>query len=333
VIKRLVYISFLLSICFTRALGQLPQSLDSSYIKQFKRQNNIQLNNWLTHIDFRVNPIAGNTDYQVIVTPNVRNQIGVSFGLKKITLFAGFQVPGTDRDVNTFGKTKYTDFSFGYFKDRYGGEIYYRNYDGLYTNEMVDAPRTIRPDARLTNFGINFYVTFNRKFSYRSAIVQQELQTKSSGTFVLMANVNYRGLSSDTSIIPRQIDTREIFNELQGLVDIRFYVANLRPGYAHNFVAKGGKWFFCPSVFAGIGIGNYEYRAASGVSRGTTADLTAQGKLSAGYNNKLVFWNIYLMYDRASNSFGSKSSASLQSVNFGVNIGYRLNSYFKIKWL
>ncbi len=331
-IKRLAHLFFILSLSIT-AFCQLPQGLDTSYIKQFKRQNNIQLNTWLTHVDFTINPRIENNNYKLILTPNVRGQAGVSFGLKKITLFAGFQMPGTESNPNLFGRTHYTDFSFGYYKGRYGGEIYYRNYDGLYTNAFDSLPRTIRSDARLTNFGVSFYLTFNRKFSYRSAIAQQELQTKSSGTFVIMANANYRAMSSDSSIIPKAIDTRQNFNELQGLLDMRFYAINIRPGYAHNFVAKRGKWFCSPSAFAGIGIGNYEYRGTAGIKRGNTLDFDVQGKLSAGYNNRLVFWNIYIVYDQGSNFFTNTSIIHLQTLSVGVNIGYRLNSYFGIKWL
>jgi hypothetical protein len=312
---------------------QLPQSLDSNYIKQFKRQNNIQVNTWFTRVDFTINPRIENKNYKLTLTPNVRGQAGLSFGLKKITLFAGFQIPGTEANINTFGKTSYADFSFGYFKGRYGAEIYYRNYDGLYTNAIDSLPRTIRPDARLTNFGVSFYLTFNRKFSYRSAIAQQELQTKSSGTFVIMANANYRALSADSSIIPKAVDTQAHFKELQGLLDMRFYAINIRPGYAHNFVAKQGLWFFSPSAFAGIGIGNYEFRGSSGIKRSNSIDFSVQGKLSAGYNSKLVFWNIYMVYDQGANFFASTSLVSLQTASIGFNIGYRLNSYFRVKWL
>lgn len=313
--------------------AQLPNAIDSNYVTQFKRQNNIQLNTWFTNVDYTIQPPDRNPDHRIRLAPNVRGQAGVSFGLKKITLFAGFQIPGTESDPNRFGKTKYTDFSFAYYKDRYGAEIYFRNYNGLHSSLSDSLSNAIREDVQLTNFGISFYLTFSSKFSYRSAIAQQEQQTKSSGTFALMANANYRGMSADTGIIPKNIDNAQNYGALQGLLDLRCYVVNLRPGYAHNFVAKKGLWFFSPSAFAGIGVGNYEFRGLRGIQRGTTVDFDLHGKLSAGYNHRKVFWNVYMMYDQSYNIFSQNSLITLRTVSLGVNIGYRLNSYFGIKWL
>ncbi len=313
-------------------LPALAQEADTSYIQQFEKQNNIQINSWVTDVDFSINPQLKNRDFAVRLSPNVRNQIGVAFGLKKVTLFLGGQIPGTESNTADFGKTKYIDFSFGYFKKHWGGEIYYRKFNGLYRDANDVTPRTILPDARLTNYGLNIFYTFNRNFSFRSTIAQQELQRKSAGSLVLLANAHNKSLVSPNSVIPTAIDTTANFGSLTGLNDIRFYTLNIRPGYGYNFVFKNGLYFVSPSAFVGLGLGSYEYRALKGIENGFAYDLDFHAKLSAGFNHSQWFGSFFMMYDRSRNIFETRL-VSLQTISYGINIGYRLQSFFGIKWL
>lgn len=321
---------FLLLAALVRSQTSAP--IDTVYIEQFDKQNNLQLNTWLTDVDFTVNPQLENKDFAVKLSPNVRSQIGMSFGLKKVTLFLGVQIPGSESNTHIYGKTQYIDFSFGYFKNKWGGEIYYRNFNGLYRSANDATPRTIRPDARLTHYGLSLFYSFNKKFSYRSAIAQQERQRISSGSFVLLGNVNYRSMVADSSVIPQSIDTENNFGQLNGLTDLRFTTFNIRPGYGHNFVFKKGLFFVSPSAFIGAGVGSFEYRGNKGVQQGLIVDFDVHSKLSIGFNHTLWFGNIFMMTDHSLNVFDS-NLVSLQTVSFGINIGYRLRSFFGVKWL
>lgn len=328
---RYILTTFICS-CAVAVLAQTGNSTDTIYIEQFEKQNNIQVNTWITDVNFTINPQLENKNFMIRLSPNVRNQIGVSFGLKKVTLFLGGQIPGTESNTGAFGKTNFIDFSFAYFKNRWGGEIYFRTFNGLYRSANDVTPRTIRSDARLTNYGFNLFYSFNKKFSYRSAISQQELQRKSSGSFVILGNIHYRSMVADSSIIPAPIDNFSNFGALTGLADIRFTTINFRPGYGHNFVFKNGLFFISPSLFGGIGLGAYEFRGSGGIHAGTNIDFEAHGKLSMGFNHKHWFGNIFMMGDRSFNVFDA-NLVSLQTISYGINLGYRLRSFFGIKWL
>jgi hypothetical protein len=306
---------------------------DTTYIQQFPRQRNIQLNTWLTDVDFTLNPNIINGSKKVTFTPNVRSQVGISTGFKWFTLSLGVQVPGTELPMGQYGRTQYFDFYFGAYKKQFGGEIYYRNFHGVYRQPVGDIPGTSIPDAQLSNFGLTFLYVFNKdKFSMRSAIAQLELQRKSAGSFILFNNYNYRGFNSEANVIPDEFNTREIFGEMRGLRKINFYTVNIRPGYAHNFVIRNGKWFISPSAFVGVGMARYDYRSYSGVNRGFTFDADAHMKLSAGYNQARVFFNFFVVLDQNFTIVGGNSS-SLQTRSYGFNLAYRLNSFFKLKWL
>ncbi len=330
--KELLILALLATIPFA-AHSQVVRGKDTTYIAQFAKQRNLQLNTWLTDVSFKINPRLNEKDFSVSYIPNVKSQMGMSFGLKSITLFLGFQIPGTESSIKDFGKTDFIDFSFGYFKNHWGGEIFFRRFNGHYIEANDTVSRTIREDAQLLNYGLNVYYVFNKKrFSYRSAIAQQELQKKSSGSVILLMNVQHRGSNADSSLIPRSIDNETNFGGLSGTSLIKFNTINLRPGYAYNFVWENGLYFISPSVFAGMGLGSYEYNGTKGLKTGITTDLDIHAKLSAGFNHNQWFGNIYFTYEQNANNFNN-NRVSLQVRSIGVNIGYRINSFFGIKWL
>lgn len=320
-------------LCFA-AMGVCAQGgKDSTYIGQFKRINNIQFNTWVTNVSMNVNPRIQGKNLEVKLEPNIKGQAGVSFGLKKITVFMGFQIPGTQASESKYGKTSYYDFSFGYFKNQFGGEIYFRYFDGMFRLKNDTVTLTIRPDVFVSNAGLNFFYTFDHAhFSLRSALAQQELQKQSAGSFVIMANVQQRFLRADSSVIPKPVDNNINFQGLNGLKQMQFITLNVRPGYAHNFVWKGGRWFFSPSVYLGLGTGWYSTQTARGYSEGQTLDMDLHSKIFAGYNHPLWFCSAYFVYDGSMNVFNN-NLVSLNTRSFGINLGFRLNSYFRIKWL
>src|ERR1043165_542302 len=61
----------------TLLFAALVRGQDTAYISQFSRLRNVQLNTWVTDVDFSVNPRLVNSDYKVTLTPNVKGQLGV----------------------------------------------------------------------------------------------------------------------------------------------------------------------------------------------------------------------------------------------------------------
>jgi hypothetical protein len=328
--------SYIKQVCFLlwclAATHAYAGSQDTTYIVKFKRNHNIQFNSWLTDIDLLVLPRKQERDLSVQLKPNVKGQAGIAVGFKYITLAFGVQIPGTESNEKQNGKTKYYDFSFGYFKRKFGGEIYYRNFKGMLREGNDVAGPMIRPDIYLATGGVNiFYAANHTRFSMRSAFSQQELQKKSAGSFVLLGNVQFRYLLADSSIITPNIDQANTFYEINGLSEMRFITVNMRPGYAHNFVSKGGRWFISPAVFTGIGTGWYNTQSNAGYNAGVPLDWTFHAKTFAGINSPLWFCTLYYAYDGSLNVF-KNSVINLNTHSFGVNVGYRLNN-FGVKWL
>lgn len=305
---------------------------DTIYIKTLKRKHSVQFNTWLTDVDLLVLPRKQEKDLAIKLQPNVKGQAGLALGFKYFTVAMGFQIPGTQSDEVRRGKTDYYDFSFGYFKRKFGGEIYYRYFKGMMRGKNDFTEDFIRPDIYLSTGGLNFFYASNhKKFSMRSAISQQEIQIKSAGSFVLLVNTQFRNLLADSSIIPTLLDKEQYFGQLQGLKEMRFLTASIRPGYAYNFVGKDGKWFASPAVFAGAGSGWYTSQSNVGYKVGLPIDVTFHAKAYAGYNHPKWFLSVFYTYDGNVNVF-KNSLVNMNTYCFGLNVGYRLTN-LGVKWL
>lgn len=305
---------------------------DTTYIVRFRRKYTIQLNSWITDINLMVNPRKAQRDFTIKLEPNVKGQAGFALGFKHFTVALGFQLPGTQSNEDRFGTTKYYDFSFGYFQRKFGGELYYRYFQGMLRRQNEVAPETIRPDIYVSNGGFNFFYAANhKKFSMRSVISQQEQQLKSAGSFILLTNIQFRTLLADSSIIAPPIDNEENFNRLTGLKQLRFITFSLRPGYAYNFLSSTGRWFFSPSAYTGLGSGWYTSQSRGGFKSGIPLDFSLHSKTFAGYNHYKWFLSAFYAYDGSLNVF-KNSFVSLHTHSFGINLGYRINS-IGTKWL
>ena len=323
---------YILLFFFISPLIALGDGGDTTYIKTFKRKYNVQFNTWLTDIDVVVNPIGKEKDFRIKLQPNVKGQAGCAFGFKYFTLALGFQLPGTESDEKRFGKSQYYDFSFGYFQRKFGGEIYYRYFQGMQRGRNDFASETIRPDIYLSNGGLNFFYAANhKKFSMRSAFAQQEQQIKSAGSFLLLSNFQFRNLLADSSIIAPIIDNEPNFSDLTGLKQMRFITLSLRPGYGYNFLSKTGRWFFSPSAFLGLGTGWYTSQSNAGFKTGLPIDAAFHARVFTGYNHPRWYISAFYAHDSNINIFKS-SFVNLNTRSVGLNIGYRINS-IGTKWL
>jgi len=305
---------------------------DTTYIKTFNRKYNLQFNTWLTDIDLLVNPIGKEKDFRIKLQPNVKGQAGFAFGFKYFTLALGFQLPGTESDERRFGKSQYYDLSLGYYQRKFGGEIYYRYFQGMQRRRNDFAAETIRPDIYLSNGGFNFFYAANhKKFSMRSAFSQLEQQVKSAGSFLLLSNFQFRNLLADSSIIAHSIDNEATFSDLAGLKQMRFITFSLRPGYGYNFLSKTSRWFFSPSIFLGLGTGWYTSLSNIGFKTGLPIDMALHAKIFAGYNHPKWYLSAFYSHDSNINIFKS-SLINYDTRSIGLNIGYRINS-IGTKWL
>ena len=187
--------------------------------------------------------------------PNTTLNLGIGATYRSFSLNLAYGIPGLNGDASERGKTKYIDLQAHLYGRKWVFDLYGQFYKGYYL-----APKDyisgypgfyIRPDMRVRLVGASAYYAFNnRRFSYRAALIQNEWQTKSSGTFLLGGDVHYGVINSDTSIVPVEIASQFP----QGRVK-RLRFINIGPGggYAYTFVYKR-KWFATGSLTVNLPI-------------------------------------------------------------------------------
>ncbi len=193
----------------------------------------------------------------------------------------------------------------------------------------------VRTDAGLFAYGFNGYYAFNhKKFSFRSALKNQELQCKKAGSLVLMTSVGMKSINADTALVQGDFNTPanvSRFNDLFGLRIIHF---SMRPGYAYNFIFKGGKFFISPASFIGAGFSKILISKDQQELRANSIDFDWHSKFAVGLNSQKYYCNIYSLYDITLNKLSPNTTTSFNNFFIGFNFGYRFKHLIKkAKWL
>jgi hypothetical protein len=262
--------------------------------------------------------------------PNNKLLLGVGVNHGILGLNIGINFPFINQDDDKYGETKYYDFTMRIFAPRFNATIYLQNYRGYYlrnTSDMIPGwvegdPYYIRGDLRSRAAGLDLYYIFNSgKFSYRAAILQNEWQKKSAGSFLIGGGLVYNAAFGDSSIVPAELYYGRFFN------DLKFYRSNnfaIGPtvGYAHTFVIKK-HYFIMGSLNGSVNYGftqllltDNEDKIKSGLVLGFRADLL----LSAGYNSDRWYFGIsYINMSLVTQAPIDERSISYETGMFRIN--------------
>jgi hypothetical protein len=241
--------------------------------------------------------------------PNGTTNIGVGFNYKRIGLGLAFSPPKSDESNRRFGKTQRFDVQGSMYSNTFGADGYFQLYKGYYNSNPEDFiewdsdvfPQL--PSMRVLSLGaIGFYIFNSKKYSYRAAFVRDEIQTKSSGSFLLGTFFNYDESKTDNGFVPQQFpDTiRSVIN----IKEFKNLAIGVSVGYAHNFVIRD-KFIFGIAVLPGFG-----YQKVSivelGNTRGTEEQPAAQflARAALGYEHKHFF-------------IGLTGSVNFRGIDFG----------------
>lgn len=273
---------------------------DTNYIKSFETDYTTRLfastkYNQMGYIDNMVGK-------SLIYVPNNSLLLGAGVNHGFLGLNLGVNFPFINKDDETYGKTKYYDFTMRFFARRYNTTIYLQDYRGYYlrnTRDMIpgwahDSAYYIRGDLRSFTIGLDVSYIFNyKRFSCRAAILQNELQRKSAGSFLLGGTVFYNVASGDSSIVPSNVYYGLFYNNLKFNRSTNFSVGPTF-GYAYNFVIR--RYFFILGslngslnlAFTKLHLIDSEEEVKSGLVGGVRAEFL----VSAGYNGDRWYFGV-----------------------------------------
>lgn len=127
-------------------------------------------------------------------------------------------------------KTKASGLDFGYFGDRFIGNLFFRSNDGFYMN-VDDSTDFRKVDLFTIAAGFDFAYILNKEHSIRAAYSLDRKQRKSNGSFIFGMGVYYNGFQSDDSLLTHYGDYQQ------------FVHVGPSAGYSQSWVWGRG-WFF-----------------------------------------------------------------------------------------
>lgn len=173
--------------------------------------------------------------------PNGQTNLGLGFNYKWMGLGLAFSMPFMNKDNDIYGETSRFDLQLNLFSRFYGINAYYQNYSGFYLSNPNDFSTWNEPhfpalsDLQSTSTGISAFYWFNNKrFSYKSAFVRNEFQTKSAGGLLIGFYADYDLVYAPDGFIPD-----ELSDSLINIFDFKGYstfVAGISMGYGYTFV-------------------------------------------------------------------------------------------------
>lgn len=318
-IVRLLY----LIIALLSAWQVSANGVDSNYIRKFPKKNQIRVYAGYRNAGFRLeNQDLSGQSQHISYEPNARSFIGAGVSFWQLGLSLSIKLPDSKNALKIFGRTNYHDYSVALVTRRFGGNLWFRNYQGLYINNPDDVysnwgngdPLPQRKDISYKQFGGDAYwVFFTKRFSMNSCMKQSEQQIKSAGSILLMGEAQSIEINSDSTIIPASL--LETFNNYRNLQGLTMKTFSLCIGYAYCFVYRS--FFLCPSAFIGPGFINQDIDTESRWIKSSNAFTKFDFKLHLGINIPNFFAGMRLSF---SNNISNCKQLEIQNSFSHLNI-------------
>jgi hypothetical protein len=233
--------------------------------------------------------------------------IGATYGFFTLNLAYGFGF--LNRGEEQKGKTKYFENQGHMYGRKWSHDIYAQFYKGyhLYPKGLGSADPNLyyfRPDIKYNLVGLATYRILNdKKFSYRAALVQNEWQKRSAGSFLLGAEIYYGIVNADSALVPAAM---AMLYEQQGIHKIQFFRIGPGAGYAYTLVL-GHHFFITGSLNANLSLG---WARETNTSRSEDLFSITPNflyRIATGYNSRS--WNINMSWVSNRMSIRGASSA------------------------
>jgi len=207
---------------------------------------------------------VSNDSLRVKYRPNGAVSLGIGFNYKGLGLGVSFGVPLSQERKEKYGNTKRFDVQFSLYSKRIGMDGFFQAYRGYYIGNPQEIDEwdheyfPALPDMRVLTLGFNmFYIFNNKKFSYKSAFVRNQVQNKSAGTITAGLFGNYDAVMTNNGFIPVAYP-----DSIAGKFDLKEFQAitiGLSVGYMYNFVISP-RFFINLAAVPGLGYRHYEIK-------------------------------------------------------------------------
>lgn len=252
--------------------------------------------------------------------------LGVGFTYDWVGANLTFRLPYPDEKKAVH--TRFFDLQSFFYFTKAVVDLYAISYKGYnLDNYNIGAPQRFREDLKIHNYGLNVqYILNHKRFSYRAAFVNNQIQRKSAGSVLVGAGLHYTHASGDSAIIPRDFhggaflnsDPFNISNSITLLVNA---------GYGYTFVYKEN-YFVTAALVAGPGINYVRLKTEATDAKDNHVHSGWHGVFrgAAGYNGEVYAMTLqYTNYVGRNNIPITDGWQQLQTGGARVTITRRFN--------
>lgn len=258
------------------------------------------------------------------IEPNTNLRLGVAFNYRFISLKIGFSPKFLQADDSSLkGKTNIFKLALNiFYKD------FYQNFDfnkvkGYYVNSLElptlndiqnDNEYIILPDLKTMSITGTTWYRFNENYSFKAVINQNEIQTKSTGSFIPSLYYGYFEITDETT--PQ---------------DIKSFFVLANAGYYHTFVFSKN-WYSNLGLSLGMGpefnklITRYSEDEPEVITHHTDLAVNVSSQIGLGYNSTRFYGGTSL--NGSATHRDEKSVIQFDSVRgyFKIYFGYRFDA-------
>jgi hypothetical protein len=277
--------------------GILAQKDSTMFVHQPNRNDNISdLSDEINITPFIHNASNGfelRAKKNLRYDPNESIGFGLRLSHKWLILAIGYGPKNIQEKKH--GSTDYLNITLNSYGKQLGFDAYYLAYNGYYISNPAGIPELNQaygknfptlPGLSTLNIGCNLFYVFNhQKFPYRAPFVQNELQKRSAGSFILTASFSYYNLKSDTGII-LALAYNHIPTESR-ITDGSFNSLSIMPGYTFTLVGLK-RFFFTLSPSMGVMVQYQTYCIENETQTRNVVDIAPRimTRVAMGYNGK-----------------------------------------------
>ena len=258
------------------------------------------------------------------IEPNTNLRLAVAINYRFISLKIGFSPKFLEADDSELkGKTKvfrlslnifYKDFLQNFDFNKVQG-YYIETFDETSLNPIqVSNDFIILPDLKTLSITGTTLYRFNENYSFKAAMNQNEIQTKSTGSFVPSLYYGYFEITDETT--PQ---------------DIKSFFTTLNAGYYHTFVINKN-WYSNLGLSTGLGIEfnklitRVDEVTPEIVTRHTNLAFNINSQIGLGYNSRRFYGGTSLVGNATNRE--ERSVIQFDSVRgyFKIFVGYRFDA-------
>jgi hypothetical protein len=285
------YYCFIFVFLTSGLFSSLFAQYDSSYIQTYEGflVGRFLLNRKYTSLN--VSNDIGNYRVRYRANKTFSVGLGVTYKLVTVNVSVGVVPPNEAK-----GKTRDFDLQLYRYGRKFVTDLIFQFYKGFYVPDgrFASAPGSfyVRPDIKVNTIGGSYqYILNHRKFSYRAAFQQTELQKKSAGSVTLGAELFMGLFQGDSTVIPHEL----MAESAESIHKMKFIELGPNLGYVYTWVYH--KFFLSAGGSVSLNVGVHKFFDEGREKVYTGISPNSLLRFSGGYNTPR--WGFNLLFRSA----------------------------------